>query len=73
MRKEEMSLGTELRKELLKLHTAPPVFRKRSDNRDYIKKGLTSYSIAERILIPQLYVLGNYPLLTLEETVERYE
>jgi len=38
MRKAEMSLGTKLRKELLKLHTAPPVFRKRSDNRDYIKK-----------------------------------
>ena len=72
MRKAEMSLGTKLRKELLKLHTASPVFRKRSDNRDYIKKGMTPYSIAERILIPQLYVVGNYPLFTLE-TVQRYE
>ena len=32
-------------------------------NRDYIKKGLTPYSIAERILIPQLYVLSIYPLI----------
>ena len=50
MRNKEMSLGMKLRKELLKLHATPPVFRKRSDNRDYIKKGLTLYSIAERIL-----------------------
>ena len=47
-RKEEMSLGTKLWKS--------------GDNRDYITKGLTPYSIAERILIPQLYVLSKYPL-----------
>ena len=60
-RKEEMSLGTKLWKEQ-RLHTTTPVLRKSGDNRDYITKGLTPYSIAERILIPQLYVLSKYPL-----------
>ena len=61
-RKEEISLGAMLWKELLKLHTTTPVLGKRGDNRDYIEKGLTPYSIAERFLIPQLYVLSKSPL-----------
>ena len=38
------------------------VLRERANNIDYIKNGLISYSIAERILTPQLYVLSKYPL-----------
>ena len=49
--------------EFLKFHTTwVTVLRERANNIDYIKNDLISYSIAKRILIPQLYVLSKYPL-----------
>ena len=59
----QKELGNEPEDEAKKrAHTTIPVLRKRGDNRDYIEKGLTPYSLTERILIPQLYVLRKYPL-----------
>ena len=55
------------REELLKPHTTTPitVLRKRTQNIVSPKKGLTPYPIAERTLIPKLYVLSKSTVQTM--------
>ena len=73
--RDSIKYEQQLEKSLWNFHTATPVIvlRKWADNMDYIKKDLAPYSIAERILIPQLYGLSKYPLYrhALEETVPK--
>ena len=41
------------------------MLRERADNIVYTPKGLTPYPLAERTLVPQLYVLSKYTLYTM--------